>query len=525
MKKIVLSIVALTFVVASFAQTPKRPGYVAKSFNYKFKEDKVGIPMKGYYVEKNGNEVEAIIAYERPEFFIGDFAAGASLYICKELTDKPVNLFNPDDTNHKEYIKKQNIKAFFIDGHLYANIAKVGWRIVLNEGAIHSFIQVVKMQNTDNVYYVHFKRTQWFEDEPYGSALGTISNKNLEKMIEKTPVDIEKGANPSGIIAGYRTGKYSLYEAEVRYNIWYDKHNAIQPIDYILGEDGLTEKEGDAIAAEKAEQDRIAAKQKAAEDDLKAQNEANQNATHAPKQDYFGGRTTTVAAAYASVKPEVKVKREKFKARIDRIKANGNKVGIVVLCSNIEVNPKSHTIFSNQKTQFVRGSYKPIKDIETIGVKTVEQFNQGFGTNVFELVDFKNIPYKDNGKGGKMDDWWATKYKLIIYLKYNPYYTAYVQTTGDSTNVKKEFKAQMFVKSLSFMEAAVDGQDKMKTVGKPPKIGSYSSEPYLADASTKVMMIQDLKPLINPWTDEQIVEHLLKAQLGYNAKFIKKFNK
>ncbi|MCF6241712.1 MAG: hypothetical protein L3J74_10250 [Bacteroidales bacterium] len=530
MKQIIIYIAfALLIVIFSspvlFAQKLKRPGYVAKSSNYEFKENKVGMPMKGYYIEKNGNEVEAIIAYSKPEYFVGDFAPAVSLYICKELTDKKVNLFNPDDPNHKEYVEKKDIKAFFIDGHLYANIPAVGWRIVLNEGAIHNFIQVVKMQKADKVFYINFKRTQWFKDEPYGTALGPISTKNLEKMIEKVPFDIEKGADPSEIIAGYRAGKYSLYEAEVMYNIWYDKHNAIQPIDYILGEDGLTKKEGDKLAAEKAEQDRIAAKQKAAEDDLKAQNEANQNATYAPKQDYFAGRTTTVDAAYASAKPEIKVKKEKFKARINRIKNDGNKVAIVVLCSNIEVNPKSHTFFSNQKPQFVRGSYKPIKGIELIGTKSAEQFNKGFGTDVFEFIDLRNIPYKLNGEGKKIDNWWATKYKLIIYLKYNPYYTAYVQTTGDSTQLKKEFKAQMFVKSISYMESAVDGVYKMKTVGKPPKIASYSSEPYLAASSTKVMMIQDLKPLINPWTDEQIVEHLLKTQFGYNTKFIKKFNK
>lgn len=525
--KIFLSILTVVIAVSSFAQKTKRPGYIAKSFNYEFKEDKVGIPMQGYYIEKNGTEVEAIIAYNKPEFFTGDFAAGASLYICKTLTGTPVGLFDPNDANHKEYINKDNIKAFFIDGHLYANIEKVGWRIVLSEGAIHNFIQVVKMTKSGKNYYVHFKRKQWFQDEPFGSALAPISTKNHLAMIERVPSDlwVMKGKTPAAIVADYKNSKYSLYESEGRYNRWVDENSSHRVIEYILGENGLTKKSGDAAAAIQADADKAAADRKKYDDDQKAQNEANQNATQAPKQDYYGGRVATVSAALASAKPEVKVKKQKFKARIDRIKADGNKVAVVVLCSNIGVNPQSHTIFSNQKSQFVRGTYQPIKGIEELGKKTMQDFNEGFDTDVFELVDMKDIPVKDNGKGGKMDDWWVTKYKMIITLKYNPYYIAYVQTTGDSANVKKEFKGQMFVKAMCFIEAAEDGQKKLKGAGKAPKIAAYSTDPYLADPSIKIYIIQDLKAVVNPASDEGIVNHLMNGQDGYNAKFIKKYNK
>jgi len=524
--KIFLSILAIVITISSFAQNTKRPGYIAKSSTYKFKEDKVGIPMKGYYIERNGDEVEAIIAYNKPEFFVGDFAAGASLYICKSLTGKPVGLFDPDDANHKEYINKDDIKAFFIDGHLYANIRNIGWRIVLSEGAIHNFIQVVKMKQGDKNYYVHFKRKQWFKDEPFGSALAPISTKNHLVMIEALPPTAGAGslAKFKKIVTDYKSNLISLNEAEVRYNICFD-NNSEMLINYILGADGLTQKVGDAAAAEQAVKDKAVADRKKHDDEMKAQQLAGQNATQAPKQDYYGGRVATVSAALASAKPEVKVKKQKFKARIDRVKADGNKVAVVVLCSNIGVNPQSHTIFSNQKKQFVRGTYKPIEGINELGLKTVQDFNKGFDTDVFELVDIKDIPVKDNGKGGKMDDWWVTKYKVIITLKYTPYYIAYVQTTGDSANVKKEFKGQMFVKSMCFVEAAEDGEKKLKGAGKAPKIASYSTDPYMADPSTKVYIIQDLKALVNPASDDGIVNHLINGQDAYNAKFIKKYNK
>jgi hypothetical protein len=526
MKKIFLSILTVTIAVASFAQNTKRSGYVAKSSTYKFKEDKVGVPMKGYYILKNGEEVEAIIAYNKPEFFVGDFAAGASLYICKTLTGKPVGLFDPNDSNHKEYINKDDIKAFFIDGYLYANVKKVGWRIVLSEGAIHNYIQVVKMKKGDKNYYVHFKRKQWFQDEPFGSALAPISTKNHLAMIEKLPPTASAASvgKFKKIVADYKANLISLNEAEVRYNICFD-NNSEMLIDYILGDDGLTQKVGDAAAAEQAAKDKAAADRKKYDDDQKAQQEAGQNAHYAPKQDPFKGRTTTVSDAVASVKPEVKVKKEKFLARINRIKADGNKVGVIVRCSNIGVNPKFHTFFSNQKTQLVRGAYKPIKGIETIATKTVEELNKGFNTDVFEVIDIKEIPFKEDGNGKKIDDWWKTKYKVIIFYYYNPYYTAYVQTGPESTKAKKEFKAQMFVKSGSFMMAAEDGEKKMKSAGSSPKSASYSSEIYVAGEDTRIMMIQDLKEVVNPASDEAIVEQLTVEQLKYLAKFIKKKNK
>jgi len=525
MKNTFVSVLLLIFAFSTFAQKSKRPGYVAQSTTFKFDESKTNMPMQGYYILNDGTEIEAVIAYRKPEFFVGDFAAGASLLIGKELTGKPMDPFNPDsEPNFKEFIAKDDLKAFFIDGHLYANIDKVGWRIVLTEGAIHDFLKVVKVTRNGKDSYVVFKRKQWFQDEPIGSALSTISQADHLAMIEKTPPTVAWGKTSEAIVADYKASKISLNEAEVRYNIWFNENSEMQ-IDYILGENGLTKKVGNAEAKMQAEKDKFAADKKKNDEDLNAQNYANQNAKTAMKQDPFKGRTTTVDLSVASANPEVKIKREKLDARIQRIKADGNKVGVVVLCSNIEVNPQSHTLFSNQKAQFVRGSYKPIEGIEQIGVKAVEEFNNGFGTDVFELVDMKKIPYKVNDKGDKEDNWWPTKYKLIIFYKYTPYYVAYVQTTGESPNEKTEFKGQMFVKSFVYMETPEEGQSRMKTVGRPPKSASYTSTPYLGDASTKVYMIQELKTLVNPLEDDQIMEHLLKFQSEENARFIKKNTK
>src|SRR5690554_6161372 len=127
MKNILISVLTLVLAFGAFAQNTKRPGYVAQSNTFKFDESKTNMPMEGYYILKDGTEVEAVIAYRKPEFFVGDFAAGASLLIGKELTGKPMDPFNPDsEPNFKAFIDKNDLKAFFVDGHLYANIDNVG---------------------------------------------------------------------------------------------------------------------------------------------------------------------------------------------------------------------------------------------------------------------------------------------------------------------------------------------------------------------------------------------------------------
>ena len=81
------------------------------------------------------------------------------------------------------------------------------------------------------------------------------------------------------------------------------------------------------------------------------------------------------------------------------------------------------------------------------------------------------------------------------------------------------------LKSFIYIEAAEEGRSRLKSMRKTPRIASYASNPYLGDPSTKIYMIQELKALVKPWTDEQIVEHLLKFQSKYNAKLIKKTKK
>ncbi len=516
----------LVLVISTTAYSQNKPiGYRATSQKYSFDESKTNMPMKGYYVLKNGTEVEAIIAYQKPEFLIGDFAAGASLVICKELTGTPVDVFNPDsEPNFKEYIKKDAIKGFFINGQLYGNVPNTGWRIVLTEGAIHSFISVVKMQNKSGAYYTSFEQTQKLGGSAYGSAFGKASTKNVLELMSDEPE----------IVSDFNAGTYNFNEAKKQYNQKYEINNPGK-IDYILGVDGLTQKEGAAMANAEAQQQSDAAAQKRAEEArLKAEAEAAANkkiladakskADYAPKHEYYENRPATASAAVASTKPEVKVKKEKFSGRINRIKADGNKVGVVVWCKNVVVKQSEQT-FSTRETVTVFGSHKPLEGSEKWADIVVEKLNKTFSTDVFEVVDPSLIPTKEvNGK--KMDDWWATKYKLVIDYSFKPYYDVYLESSSDTTKTTREFKAQFKVDVYGSLGAAEDAtQHKLKSAGSSPKTSSYYSTFYVGDEKTVVHTIQELKELVNSPSDADIVSELIKKNEIYLDKFIKKKSK
>lgn len=196
-----------------------RPGYEAKSNTFKFDESKKNWPMTGYYVKKDGSVYNANIAYQLPEFLFGELAQGFDLFTYQSAGNSAADIWNVEkDPNFDKFIKKSQLKAYFLNGNLYKNHGFYGWGIVLNEGAIHSYLTVVKTEYKGKVSYQVFKRTQKLageNGESYGAPLMPISEKNLLKMMEDAP----------HIIQDYKEGKLTLKQAEVEYNIWFDKQN------------------------------------------------------------------------------------------------------------------------------------------------------------------------------------------------------------------------------------------------------------------------------------------------------------
>jgi len=144
---------------------------------------------------------------------------------------------------------------------------------------------------------------------------------------------------------------------------------------------------------------------------------------------------------------------------------------------------------------------------------------------VFEAVDYSQVPVKD-GKYGKMDNWWATKYKLIVFLELSPSYVAYYKTVSPESGERKYF-GQMKVNSEMIMMAAEDIKtDKLKYVTPSRKSwGYYRSEKYTGSAETDFNVIQELKEAINPPSDDVVIVEIIKSQKEYLDKFVKKKSK
>ena len=85
----------------------------------------------------------------------------------------------------------------------------MGWRIVINEGAIHTFAIIVKMNENK---YIAYEQTQKLNEQSIGSVLGGAS----------ANVRIDMMADSPEIVQEYKDGIKTIYEAEIKFNIWYD---------------------------------------------------------------------------------------------------------------------------------------------------------------------------------------------------------------------------------------------------------------------------------------------------------------
>jgi len=164
------------------------------------------------------------------------------------------------------------------------------------------------------------------------------------------------------IVQGYKDGKYDLNIAEIRYNILYEENNPGM-VNYIFGKDYGVKKESTTSSAPREVTEY--------EKEIMADAEA---ANRAPKIDVFAGRPATAGDAVASAKPEVAVKKESFMDRLNRINADGNKVGVLVTSKNLVINPDE---FSEGITKAqVMGSYGPLEGLDDLAETTADQLNK-----------------------------------------------------------------------------------------------------------------------------------------------------
>ena len=169
-----------------------RPGYETKS-NVYYNHDLADLPLKGYYILNNGQKIDAIIAYLKPQFLIG---MSNALLICNEETGKKVDHLNTHlEPNFKEWVKYEDIRCFYVADQLFARHPKGYFTIIVTEGAIQTTTSL-KMTDQSKQFFKVFPVTHKLNGPAFGSVNRGINETELLGLMADNPA----------IVNGYKNG-------------------------------------------------------------------------------------------------------------------------------------------------------------------------------------------------------------------------------------------------------------------------------------------------------------------------------
>ena len=168
------------------------------------------------------------------------------------------------------------------------------------------------------------------------------------------------------------------------------------------------------------------------QDEIKAENKAK-------LENLFAGRTTSVSPELASAKDNTPIKKETFAAKVERISGDGNKVGVL-----INLKPVRKVVPGAQIGTEVIVEEDAYMDasLNATAESLVQELNQALGISNIELIDINKIPYREVkvlGQQTRVDDWWATKYKVVFAYTLDPR----LKTEQTETGKKGKFTAYL----------------------------------------------------------------------------------
>lgn len=203
----------------------------------------------------------------------------------------------------------------------------------------------------------------------------------------------------------------------------------------------------------------------------------------------YSSRTTSVSPELASAKDNVPVKKETFSAKLNRIKADGNKVGVLFeLLPARSVKAPTNNYTSTTLINYVdlEGEYLD-PSLRAAGQQLVDELNTAYKTTDFELIDLSKIPYKDvkvMGQQARLDDWWSTKYKVVFKYTIDP------RLEGENKEVSGKTQ---FVSSINYLQMLIvteynghSASNKQDILVQITNFGGYRSPYYTQDEQIKV---------------------------------------
>ncbi len=345
--------------------------------------------LPGKILTKTGEVKDATITYEHPDFL--------------KLMKRPLLTSNGP-------IDKSTLDAFQVDNRTWVfrkTPTGTYWVILQRQGAIEVFDYLTSDSKgtITNVITV-------------GSVIkkGDTQLVNSELMIgfkkKMTPL-VSDHAELAAKVGGSGYGFLQYLNVVDEYNTWYEKNNPDKVV-YLAAGLGLLIPGGQQ------------AKNFSGAADMKSQAQANQSQQAAENKqkldDAFANRSTSVSPELASAKDNVPLKKETFGAKVSRIQADGNKIGVrLILQPARTVQQETGTV---QLVNYapVEGSFTD-ESLLQAGQQFVEELKARYGASNIELIDIINIPYRDvkvMGMTTRVDDWWATKYKVVFTYTIDP---------------------------------------------------------------------------------------------------------
>ncbi|HCM76428.1 MAG TPA: hypothetical protein DIS90_08595, partial [Cytophagales bacterium] len=235
--------------------------------------------------------------------------------------------------------------------------------------------------------------------------------------------------------------------------------------------------------------------------EIKAENAAR-------KEALFAGRTATPSPDVASAKDNMPVKKETFAAKMDRIKADGNKIGVVLYLKPVMVPKAAAPSSSMMMSEAMPGNSIPIEgeymdeSLQALGENFAAEINAALGTTDIELIDINKMPYRDS-KFGRLDDWWATKYKVVFAYTVDPR----LKASHEEIEGKQKFAASLnMVNSLVVTEyIGGPGATKQDFLAQIINMGSFVTPTYAQDedmADVQEIYEKILEKLGTPMVDK-----------------------
>ena len=190
--------------------------------------DKVGLPLKGYVISNTGVKTDVIIVYQESEKL---FFPGFDLAICKEENNKKADILNPqNEPNFDRWMKKDDLKAFYVGDQLFYQAMPGKWFILMSEGALKNLVTILKITSNGKNSYSAVEWIQKLDSEPLGKSGMTLGFKTSMSSLVSENKDL--ALKISNKAEGYQWSNFNAIVKE--YNEWYELQSDLPPVKYVL---------------------------------------------------------------------------------------------------------------------------------------------------------------------------------------------------------------------------------------------------------------------------------------------------